>query len=236
MSLVLNGTTHDTKTLETPIIFNGIHITKVVANGTTVWEKYNGASSPVTITASTTLTAGVDFPASTNITVCLVGGGGSGGYAHDTTGGGYAGDVSSGTINYSSGTTISVTIGAGGAKTTDGGTTYGNSGGTTKIGGISGSGGRGGTSLNGTSPSYKGDGGNRSTCGGSNHDGSKYYDAGINSHHPDTVAYGGQTSGFGAGGSGSEKSSYGGGVGSGGGGCASNYGGAGGRGEIRLSW
>ena len=178
---------------------------------------YVGPPSPVIITGNRTLVAGTDFPADTTINVCLCGGGGnavdaSGGFGN-TYGGGYAGAVESNTQSFTHGTSVTATIGA-----EKGSTTFGN---------LTGAGGSAGNS----SGSYAGNGGSRTTCGGTGSDGS----TGTSAYN---TQRGGQSSGFGDGGDGTGNGTgQVGGVGSGGGASErGGLGGGGGRGQINLSW
>jgi len=101
-------------------------VQKVTANGTVVWERYDGPPSPVIITSSGTYVAGTDFPANKDITVECLGGGGSGGYAQFSNGGagGYASNLVTDTISISNGTTVSATIGGGGSSGGGGTSTF----------------------------------------------------------------------------------------------------------------
>jgi hypothetical protein len=226
MALNVNGTEPEA------INVNGNSVNTLKVNGEVVWEAYSGPPSPVIITESGTYVAGVDFPANTEITICMVGGGGSGaaGGVGQGAGGGYSGGVINTTRTYTRGESIEAVIGSGGSRV--GPTSNGSRGGTTSFGDIEASGGAGGT-ANGTG--YPGGGGERNTCGGTGNDGAK-------EQYGFVWGYGGQSSGFSNGGKGSHTiyNANGGGVGSGGGGLANGlvgyYSGSGGRGEIRLSW
>ena len=206
---------------------------------------YNGPASPRTFTASTTLTAGVDFPAGHTITVCMVGAAGSGGVtsSYGKNGGGSAGTVVSTTTSAIYGASVGVTIGAGGTARFGDTTRAGLAGGGSAFNGISAPGGAGGTVLpgdgaTGSAPIHSGNGGGKTTCGGSGVDGV------LQSSHAHVTGWGGESSGFGNGGFGRVNLTAGdagsGGVGSGGGGVADGLSarssGAGGRGEVRISW
>jgi hypothetical protein len=206
---------------------------------------YNGPSSPVTLTSSATLTSGVDFPADTVLTICMVGAGGSGGATRNygKNGGGLSGTVvSTTTTTPAYGTAVGVTIGAGGAARFGNTTRAGLAGGSSIFNGVTAAGGAGGSALPGDGASgsinYAGNSQGNTTCGGSGTAGP------LQSSHPHVTGYGGQSSGFSNGGFGRVNLSAGnagtGGVGSGGGGVADGLdirsSGAGGRGEIRISW
>ena len=202
---------------------DGVSVDTVIMDGTTVWRKYTGPDSPVTITASGEYTAGVDFPANIPLTICMVGGGASGTHGvFGTVLGGGAGEVLSTTLpdGVSSGPTT-ITIGDT-AVDTDGSGTDGNP---TIFYSLTAAGG-----VKNTNSST----GEVTTCGGTAVHG-----------EPVTVitamGYGGESSGFSNGGDAKYNQGNGedGGVGSGGGvgyGSSSLRGGAGGRGEIRISW
>ena len=78
-----------------------------------VWGAYDGAPSPLIITATGDYIAGVDFPSNTELSVCVVAGGGGGSGWSFTGGGGYRGEIVQDTIRMSSGA-IRMTIGNGG--------------------------------------------------------------------------------------------------------------------------
>lgn len=224
MLFVVNGTTI-AKAANKVVVNNDNSFTQVMFNGVAIW--FNRAS--YTVTSSVTLTAGVHFPHDTNVSYCMVGGGGSGACDSATAGGGYSGAVKSGVINKPKGSTISITIGAGGGVVAP--YAAGKAGGSTVLDGITAAGGHGG--YKGSS-SHAGNGQNRSTCGGTGKNGS-------HNTYGNTNGYGGQSSGFSNGGnSRAVYSAYAGGVGSGGGGAnytnSSYRSGAGGRGQVNLSW
>lgn len=147
------------------INFNGTNIETVVSNGTTVWRKYLGPSSPVTHTASKTLIAGTDFPANKTITVDIFGGGGSGGRGTYKQGG-YRGRRTTTTASFDHGVSVSLTIGAGGVPPTTSGSYAGNAGGTSYFNGVAGGGGAGATESG-----YLGNGASYSGLGGTFKDG-----------------------------------------------------------------
>ena len=183
------------------------------------------------------------------IELCMVGGGGSGGNAEDNSGanplsggGGYAGQEYHNTISVPSGTTATIVVGSGGlGRDVQGvGGVNGNPGGHSGFNGTTVSGGAGGTGAFSTSPSnYKGNGAaGPSGCGGGG------YNDGVQSTYYG-YANGGQASSFGNGGKGfycgaNNCRGETGGVGAGGGGVVTMpegmvaYSGHGGRGEVRI--
>jgi len=191
------------------LIANGKEMNKLYANKIKVWEIYippppSAFTSPIIVTTSKTLIAGKDFPANTDVTICLLGAGGGGSGQQTTATGGTAGTIVTKTINYSDGQSLVISIGAGGNSISN---TWSNggAGGTTSAGGYSASGGSG-------SGGY-GNGGSRNGCYTSSKDGirAKY------SYH---YGYGGISSGYSNGGNGGACYGFGsnGGYGSGGGG------------------
>lgn len=168
----------------------------------------------------------------TEVTVCMIGGGGSGGLNHDQgfAGGGYSGVIFSNIISVIAGENIPIIIGIGGAGLISGSIQNGNAGTKTSFGTTEVNGGAGGSKQ---SKEYNGDGGSRTTCYGTFSDG--------------TIAFtrnaGGQA-GFADGGDGSYNRviPYHGAKGSGGGSNvvgdfgATGYSGAGGNGLVRISW
>ena len=169
-------------------------------------------SGSITFTASGTwsVPSGV-----TSVRYCMIGGGGGGGGALNLLGGN-AGDNRSGTISVTPGVNMSVVIGLGGEP--GGSSGPGTNGGHSSFGG---------QTVNGGLYHYhSGDGESRSTCAGTSIDG-----------YRDNNGYGGM-GGFGNGGNGNNSGNgHPGGVGAGGGGALGQpSGGAGGRGELRLSW
>jgi len=135
MALLINGSEPDN------VRVGGVDAQTVRVNGTVVWEAYSGPPSPVIITSSGDYVAGTDFPANTDITIQVLGGGGAGGYAEFTNGGagGQASDLVTATQSISSGTTVSAVVGGGagnsdfngvvatgGANGANGGCGYGN--------------------------------------------------------------------------------------------------------------
>ena len=231
------------------VIFNGTECEKVVMNGTTVWEAYSyiGPSSPVTISSSSNLVAGVDFPYGKELTICMCGGGGSGGVGKavegNKAGGGHRGQVlSNQKVTLAKNEVVAITIGSGGAKVyCVGCTKNGRAGGATKFGiHFTANGGAGG---NGTTGSHLGTGGDyNSPCAGTYHDGDYVrYDIG-STVAKYIYAYGGEAGAFGHGGNArAYNDAYAGGIGAGGGGVTHSGGGgeesgAGGRGQIVISW
>ncbi len=224
-----------------------IQVEKVYLGSAEVWNYQDPPGSIVYDTPGTyTFTVPRGY---TEVTVCMVGGGGSGstcdeGGCNSTggAGGGYAGEEYSDTVSVTPGEEITVVVGAGGdgVRPNNDHFVYGKAGGDSSFGTITASGGaRGGPS------GYHGDyGAGPSGCGGGGYrDGDMYVD---NSNNHDFDCWGGQASSFGNGGrAGSDtydKDPQDGGVGAGGGGFTSSgsipnyYTGNGGRGEVRISW
>jgi len=180
--------------------------------------------SPLVIEQSGTFIAGIDFPADKTLTVCMVGGGGSGRANSNGAGsGGYAGEVVSTNITVPNGEVVTATIGLGGPACQE----PLNHGGTpTRFGSYV-------TAAGGAGEGYYGYGEEVTTCGGTGHDG--YSNCG-------STSGGGQSSGFSDGGMANctGGSAGAGGAGSGGGGTGhsfiSSYSGGGGRGKIIISW
>ena len=195
-----------------------------------VYHNYAGTTSPVTITATTTLTAGIDFPHDTDVTVTAIAGGGSGACNNGSAGGGYAGEVVTTVVNLPYGEQVVCTIGAGGPYVQY---PYKNgiAGGNTSFGSyLTAIGGAGGIK----SSAYYGNNGVKTTDAGTANDGVRAVSGAI-------YGWGGESSGASNGGNGvTVYNAANGGVGSGGGGQGygnlSYHSGSGGRGEIRLSW
>jgi len=167
------------------------NVDKLMMGSELAWEAYSGPASPVIITSDTTLTAGTDFPANTELTICMVGGGGAGGSTWDcfgNSGGGYAGQIVNQTVSVSAGESVSVIIGSGGVGRVSG--TGGLVGSSSSFGAIVASGGGGGGLHN---PNYAGTGGSTTNCQGTFTDGNRYSPGGCE------YANGGQA-GFGNGG------------------------------------
>jgi hypothetical protein len=147
-----------------------------------------------------------------SVLICMCGAGGIGGSENDGAWGGGAGQVVSEPYSVTPGEFIDVIVGPETATPIDGRPSYF---GNRMAGG-------------GASGSHMGNGTTRTTCGGTGSDGDQ---------NPSTFAWGGESSGFGNGGHGSDTGGFHGGIGSGGGGgTLPNYGGNGGRGEVRVSW
>ena len=177
----------------------------------------------------------------TQVTICMIGGGGSGASGNEEVsahrGGGHAGSVVSQAVSVTYGIDVTVTIGSGGARVrTDlGNESNGLPGNSSYFGAVEASGGAGGIKTN--PYSYAGNGGGGSNCYGSFNDGTRVEaDAGY--------AYGGQR-GLANGGNGGQPSDEGnaddGTKGSGGGGARNQqiwarYSGAGGTGFLKVSW
>jgi len=192
-----------------------------------------GNTITLTITADSTLMAGIDFPADIDISLCMCGGGGGGSSRENNdgvTGGGHRGAIVSQSVNLPYGESVVVTIGGGGAGT-GGGHYNGGAGGQTTFGvHLTALGGAGGVTHaadydSGTVPFI-------SPC-----DGLTYMD-GLDGSRPQ----GGQAGAFGNGGASAYESTGGsGGIGAGGGAVTGSYGGSewtgpGGRGQIVLKW
>jgi len=177
------------------------------------------------------------------ITVCMIGGGGSGSYnsylypaiISGIVGGGFAGAENTGEYVIEQGVIYDVQVGTGGSAVNEG--FEGKKGHSTSIFTISADGGKGGKLFD---EGYLGDGANVPPgCGGSN-----TTDGSMVEQHQEYFtlkAYGGQGSSFGNGGDGSvteDTSGGNGGVGAGGGAALepADYSGAGGRGELRLTF
>lgn len=242
MSLFINGIE-----VGTTISVDKIDISNVYANNVKVWTAKAPAGSQ-TFTASGTFIVPEGY---TEVTVCMVGAGGSGSCDNSrlyTTpvGAGYAGAVVHQVVSVTPGETISVTIGAGGAKrptTTSG--RVGLAGGSTTFGSLTASGGAG--SSNG-SANYAGNGTSSvSSCDGTTvfRDGYYYRNTSLDDKGMIEYMYanGGQRSAMGNGGNGSYNTNGNdGGVGAGGGGTfylnssSSVYSGAGGRGQCIVTW
>ena len=186
-------------------------------------------ASPIVITSSRTITAGVDYPSNTTVNVCMIGAGGSGsmGTSNQLSGGGYGGADLATTIGPdANGVTHSIGIGVGGTNNWEG---DGNPGTATTLDAHNAAGGAGGLVYQNA---YGGAGGTRTTCAGTATDGT-YVEWG---------GRGGQA-GFGNGGNGGITAvGEDGGVGAGGGASAnvpndgSKIAGSGGRGEVRLTF
>jgi hypothetical protein len=249
MALVINGITFEDGD---EVYINGIKPKNILVNGQEVWRDYAGPPSPVDITTSGTYKAGIDFPAGIPLTICLVGGGGSGAMvarwsdcSDQSAGGGYAGEVKTSNVTLSHGETVEITIGSGGTGVTD---DYesglnGNSGTSTSFGTyVTASGGAGGTYRENTlDANFRGNGETVTTCFGNATNGIKE-----ESCFESYIAYGGESSGYSNGGNGSVSSSVeggDGGLGSGGGGVSVSKSasqppksGDGGNGLVRISW
>ena len=241
MSFYVNGTMLS-DTIDA-VNVNGVNVTGVVCNGVAVWSKYAGPASPIIVTASTTMVAGTHFPAGKTITLCMCGGGGGGGkfyYGHERGGSGGSRGATQSNINvgsFTSGANVVITIGAGGAGRSSGSVYTGNAGGVTKFGQsgdawyTTASGGAGGPMSAAGNASYL------SPCTNTTFNGGGY----LSPYFTLGPAYGGNGGTFGNGGSPSRQGDAGaGGVGAGGGGTGSNAdahrSGAGGRGQIVISW
>jgi len=192
----------------------------------------------------------------TEVTLCMIGGGGSGAAMTPSSGvassgGGYAGDIFTGVFAVTPGANITVIVGNGGAGRRSADSNpylVGNPGAQSKFGSKVVNGGAGGTiSSSDKSAVYAGNGGSRVTCYTTALDGAErlWYDE---YHHDyiDLTMFGGQA-GFANGGAGNWYQSGGegygnpGALGSGGGssGCSLNSGGtsgAGGKGLVKVSW
>ena len=239
MPLVFNGTT--IPEVGGSVVFNGTAVNVVNFNGTIIWRRYTGPNSPITITANRTLVAGIDFPAGINVTVCMVGGGGSGAMGEAnrawSAGGGHAGTVVNQTINRAYNTSLPAVIGSGGAGRNGIGLP-GHAGTASTFAGLTAGGGAAGVPTSVVTVSaFNGAGASRTTCLGTNTDGTR-------TQNPSNGYWlsGGQSSGIGKGGNAVyQANAQAGGVGAGGGGSAmapgwTHISGAGGIGRIVLSW
>jgi len=197
-------------------------------------SSFVGAPSPLMISSNGDYTAGVDFPAGADITVCLVGGGGSGSIRQNNdgmTGGGFRGEPVSAVVNIPLNEIVSAVIGNGGGSNCTGDHSNGYAGGGSNFGSYASAlGGAGGINHG----AYDGQGAPYvSPCNGVT-----YYDGSITSGN----GRGGQAGGFGNGGNGNNgDGGYNGSGGGGGGGVTDSYGGgecsgAGGKGQIMISW
>jgi hypothetical protein len=212
----------------------------VPASGTISLSHFYGqtARAPAgsqTFTASGTFTVPLGY---TSVTICMCGGGGSGATTYSATkaGGGYAGQAVSQVVSVTSGASISITVGSGAARRVSG-QASGIAGSASKFGAVTANGGAAGVFGGG----YAGNGGALvSACGA----GTFYHGTSREATYGTPFAYGGQASAFGNGGNAGLSNSGGaaaGGVGAGGGGCVDFIGsvaasGAGGRGQVRISW
>jgi Glycine-rich domain len=189
--------------------------------------------------SSVTLTAGIHIPAKQLLTICMIGGGGSGGtgdgHIAGDVGGGHGGTIVNNTVTLSYGESITITIGTGGAGIASQAYTNknGNAGTATIFGGyFTASGGAGGyVNPSGTSGNYQGDAGSRSTCYGTFYDGTA----------PQFVSTWGGQAGFANGTDGAyPANSTAGSKGSGSGGVkmfdVTQYSGAGGNGWVKINW
>ncbi len=167
----------------------------------------------------------------TTATLCMIGGGGSGGMATSTTyitqaGGGYSGNMYNNSVAVTPNSSIAIVCGAGGVgRSSDAGT--GNTGQQSSFGGYVALGGAGGNqTYMGEAPVYESTEVARSTCFGSFYDGnhSVVGNAIINGGQAGFATGGNSNGGVGANGSGGAGSSN---------GVTS---GAGGRGVVKVSW
>lgn len=165
----------------------------------------------------------------TTVGICMVGGGGGGNNGGSTFipgGGGEAGEViSNSAVTVVPEENVAVVVGTGGAGTN---TTDGGDGSLSSFGTLVADGGEGAEIFVG----YFGNGAEQTSCGGTANDGVAY-------GSPLTVAYGGESSGFGNGGNGGRDAGGVGGIGSGGGGVdarlLANKGGNGGVGRVIVT-
>lgn len=247
MSFVFNGITipQDSDS----VYFNGALVSEIFMNGIQVWIRKAAAGSQV-FTASGTFTVPIGV---TELIVCMCGGGGGGSGYYSGAGGGGAGAIGF-TIPVTPGSNMGVTIGAGGIGYSN---NPGGAGGNSVFGGHTaiGAGGGGYNDDNtgaGGAKSYTGGngvrqegyniaGGNATGCGGTISGGAGYISTSDGHGAP------GGGGGFGVGANGKGKDTggpYPGGPGGGGGSgqhrhsskYVTNYGGVGGRGEVRISW
>lgn len=177
----------------------------------------------------------------TQMNVCMVAGGGGGGNVPDLspldsniyeTGGGHAGEEFSGTVDVTPETEITIVVGRGGTgKTSNTTPSDGGKGEDSIFHTVTCVGGDGGKAH---SPDYKGEGAEKTGCGGTRHDGS------MSQKGTTRFAYGSEASSFAWGKNGAiDSDGADGGVGAGGA-CSisenQTYAGDGGRGEVRVSW
>ena len=162
----------------------------------------------------------------TELTVCMVGGGGSGATVPVSYGvyggGGWAGTVVSSTYSVTPEIGVSIIIGSGGNNPSS--QQSGNAGSSSALGTLSAGGGAGGIYMWNESPGFNGAGASVTTCGGTGNDGTNTNNG--------TVYYGGQSSGFGNGGNYGQS----GGIGSGAGCTYGDPNISGGDGRIIVSW
>lgn len=184
------------------------------------------------------------------ITVCMIGGGGSGAAGRFVInnmfgGGGYAGQIVNQTLTVQPKQQITITVGGGGLsdwRCDSCGDQTGNPGAATTVGGLTATGGAGGTySTSSDTVAHKGNGESRTVCVGTTNNGVMV--SGVNGSYS-YKGYGGQA-GLGNGGNGTYGSTTPSpGQRGGGGGCgisankdqASSCGGKGGDGYVKISW
>lgn len=215
---------------------------KEEAGDVTIFYNSVSGSNPEKVTGangSFTFTVPMGY---TEVTICMIGGGGSGAVANGPyyAGGGRNGDIVSQVVTgLVGGQQVTVTIGAGGARRGFNGDANGLSGGATTFNGISAGGGLGGLTNQTT---YGGNGQSGSTCYGTSRNG--YYATYTYSIYT-IYGYGGER-GFGNGGNGTASFNTvqyagNGGTGAGGGAAityssATSYSGAGGSGACKITW
>lgn len=213
------------------VVVDGKTIDTVYSDGVRVWDR-QAPSGSQTFDASGTFVVPYGY---NQVSIQLCGAGGSGAassvYTQDA-GGGYSGESVCTTVDVTSGQSINVTIGTGGASVSDGagGYTWGNSGGSSSFGGITALGGYGGETAE-TNTTYRGAGSEVVHCTGTTLNGTR--DRVDNKYY-----WGGRGGAFGNGGNGGADFIGGatdGGIGAGGGGGETSSG-AGGNGRCIVTW
>ena len=137
---------------EVCLVPGSVTVYRTTASGDTQYLNYNSPGS-WTFTVP---------PYATQVTLCMIGGGGGGAVDGITPSGSYGGNVISQTVNTTPGGTVSLTIGAGGAGR-GGSAGPGATGGTTAFGSVQATGGAG--------IGFIDDGGTRTTCAGTFYNG-----------------------------------------------------------------
>jgi len=211
---------------------------------------FTWSSGELVLTDAGSIYGGVQVPADTTISVCLIGGGGSGGATSETTDplsvtdgfGGFAGEIVQTSLTLGCGSSKSYSCGYGGLKVSASGGNMFNAGlpgSATSISTFTANGGLGGDKFtNNPGEGYLGNGDSKTVCGNSVTDGEV---DGVELNPGEWFfSYGGEA-GAGDGGDGDRLNGNVGLYGSGGGGAAAKtidnvYSGAGGAGYIKLTW
>ena len=186
-------------------------VSKIYLGTSVAWSSVAPGSQ--TFTANGTFTVPADCY---SVNLCMVGAGGAGDNIWGNQLGGNPGTVVSQSVSVTPAENVTIVIGQGATFS---------AGGNTSFGAI--------VANGGAAQLYSGNGALQVTCGGSANDGIAY------NVDPYGTLWGGGSSGFGNGGSASSTANgvgQTGGVGSGGGSAGDETGGAGGRGEVRLTW